>query len=115
MEHRLGLRRQVNQPVYVWTPGGVAGVGEITSVSISGAFIATPMSLPLLVRIRIRIGSLAGQKQAKIMLDAHVVRQESGGCAIEWCEFAPSSVRTLIRAGRTAALKRPKAVANSHR
>jgi hypothetical protein len=119
MEHRLGLRRQVNRPAYLWVPGGVASLGEITSVSISGAFIAAPVSLPLLARIRIRLASLPGHKKVKVLLDAHVVRHDPGGFAVEWCEFAPGPVRALIRAHRATSLDRdsrtpPQEVEHQH-
>jgi hypothetical protein len=106
VEHRLGLRRHVNQPAYLWTPGGRSVPVAIVSVSISGAFIVTSMSLPLLVRVRVRITSLPGQKKTRSTVGGYVVRQGPGGFAIEWSEFAPSVVRALIKADRTTTLER---------
>src|ERR1700761_2313162 len=106
MEHRLGLRRLILQPVHLWTPGGVASVGVITSVSISGAYVSTALNLPLLTRVGLCFAPVLGRKPERVRLDAHVVRQETEGLAVEWCEFAPSSVRELIRANRAIAIER---------
>ena len=102
IEHRWGLRHQIDRPASLWTTAGVASRGDVISVSISGAFIATPVPLPLLARIRIRFTPLPGKANLKASIEALVATRS--GVAVEWCEFAPGPVRALIREERAKSI-----------
>jgi hypothetical protein len=57
-----------------------------------------------MTRIKVRFALGSEREQEKALLDAFVVRRQSDGLAVEWCEFAPTSIRALIRAARAADL-----------
>lgn len=88
MEHRWGQRVPAAIKVKLQGRPGAIGSGCLRDVSISGAFIETALRLPLLVRIDVDAGSrkLAGW----------VVRRNAIGIGVEWCEFAPQAVLTLL-------------------
>ena len=97
MEHRWGQRRAVHQRVHLRTVNGLAAVGYIVSVSISGAFIKTPLPA---VPLSVIVVSFAGEKgrsrsRASSVVEAQVVRGSSEGIALEWCELNPEFVRAL--------------------
>ena len=55
MEHRWGQRKPAYQRVRVLTVGGVAAQGHILNVSISGAFIRTPLPAHVLSVVQVAI------------------------------------------------------------
>jgi hypothetical protein len=104
MEHRWGLRRRVYRSVHVWTVGRVASVGRLRDVSISGAFVETSLPVQPLSRVRFQFKPTAHEARSRCTADAQVVRLENHGFAVEWCEFAPPAVRSLIRTARAEML-----------
>lgn len=96
MEHRWGARVALDRAVRI-SGSGITGSGILRNLSVSGAFIETPLPLAGLVVVRIRVpdglnGGTAEQKAA-----GFVVRREPGGFGIEWCELAaihPADVRS---------------------
>jgi hypothetical protein len=97
MEHRWGERLQVTLPVRIRAACGLVGTGLVTNFSVSGAFIAT--NLPVTVLSQVRVSFVAGQRHEARALrtrgtsfDAQVVRQNSAGFAVEWCEFGADAM-----------------------
>jgi|SRR5450756_1435370 len=101
MEHRWGQRRAVDIATQLRTPGGVIAQGRISNVSVSGAFIATKLPLALLSHVNVRLARPASERGARGHAEAQVVRRESDGIAVEWCELAPAAVRALLPASGT--------------
>lgn len=96
MEHRWGHRREINRAVHLETRAGLHSRGRITNVSISGAFVVSPLSVPLYSYIRVQFIGMSHGKRAQMAVEAQVVRKEDAGFGIEWCEFAPEAVRALV-------------------
>jgi hypothetical protein len=96
MEHRWGERRPSNKPVYLRTRGGVAAKGCVRDVSISGAFVVTPLPVPLFSYVSVYFHGPYGLRHMNSAAEGQVVRSLRDGFAIEWCEFAPQAVRALM-------------------
>jgi hypothetical protein len=94
MEHRWGHRLAVNEPVRLRAQRGQWVRGRICNASISGAFIITRLSAAALSHVSIRFARSRGTKLEE--LQGQVVRSTREGLAIEWTEFAPTRVRTLM-------------------
>jgi len=96
MEHRWGHRREVSRAVQLETRGGVIARGRITDVSISGAFLSTHLPISLYSYVQVQFAAMLHGKRTKLSVEGQVVRKESTGIGIEWCEFAPEAVRALM-------------------
>ena len=94
MEHRRGQRKPAHQRVRVLTAGGIAGRGHILNVSISGAFIRTPLPARLLSVVQIAIDA-DHRSGVSTIVAAQVVRKTAEGLGLEWCEPAPALVDAL--------------------
>ena len=94
MEHRRGQRKPAHQRVRVLTAGGIAGRGHILNVSISGAFIRTPLPARLLSVVQVAIVADHCSRVSTIVA-AQVVRKTAEGLGLEWCEPAPALVDAL--------------------
>jgi len=90
MEHRWGRRRACRARVFVSGGNGVAGVGGLRNVSMSGAYLETDMSLPLFARIAVSVLLDDGSKCDEFT--ATVVRREAHGAGIEWTEPVAGSI-----------------------
>jgi hypothetical protein len=95
MEHRWGHRREINRVVHLETRSGLAAQGHVINVSISGAFITSPLPVRLLSHITIRFTATHHHKRHRVTVEGQVVRKDASGFAIEWSEFAPEAVRAL--------------------
>jgi hypothetical protein len=98
MEHRWGHRRKVSRIVHLLTRSGREAPARICNVSISGAYIVSPLSPELFSHLRIRFAPTQRQLGNGGVVEAQVVRREDHGFAVEWCELAPPVVRALVRA-----------------
>jgi hypothetical protein len=96
MEHRWGHRREIKRPVHLETRSGLLSRGYITNVSISGAFVVSPLVAPLYSYVQVQFTGMSHGKRTSMAVDGQVVRKEDGGFGIEWCEFAPEAVRALV-------------------
>jgi hypothetical protein len=104
MEHRWGNRHEVSQSVRVATRSGVLSLGLITNVSMSGAFVVSPLAAGLFSYVKIQFNSAWNGRPT--MLEGQVVRKEATGFAIEWRELAPAVVEALV--GRPRLPSRPE-------
>jgi hypothetical protein len=90
-------------------------IGRVTNISLSGALIATPFISRVLSRIQVIWSWPAGPVNDLAAVAACVVRETLDGIAVEWCEFAPSSVVQIIQAAESysvaLAVWSPRAVA----
>lgn len=96
MEHRWGNRREISRPVHIGTRGGLLARGRICNVSISGAFIVTPLPAALFSYVQIQFTAMIEGERKSTAVEGQVVRKDATGFGIEWCEFAPESVRALV-------------------
>jgi hypothetical protein len=95
-ESRWGDRVNVNIPVQV-SADALAGVdGCMKNLSLSGALVKADVDLGLhsLIEVSIKMPSTSRHAEA---LTAYVSRKVKEGVGIEWCEFAPSVVKDLLR------------------
>ncbi|MDE2295674.1 MAG: PilZ domain-containing protein [Gammaproteobacteria bacterium] len=90
MEHRWGSRKEVSLPVEMRRPGMEPLRARIEDLSLSGAKLRLPAPLPTLARWDVRIG--------EHVVPAWVVRRTANGVGLEWCEFAPAVIATILRA-----------------
>ena len=96
MEHRWGHRHEISRAVHLGTRSGLAARGQITNVSISGAFVVCPLPVSLFSYVEVQFRAMVNGKRAMMSVEAQVVRKEAAGFGIEWCEFAPEAVRALV-------------------
>ena len=105
MEHRWGERLKVELPVRIWTGYGSVGAGQVVDLSVSGAFIATRLQVPLLspVNVVFRARRYNGRLRESPVYVAHVVRREANGFGIEWFDFATEDVIAVTHPEATSA------------
>jgi hypothetical protein len=90
MEHRWGQRRETSRSVYLRTHSGLAAHGLLRNVSVSGAFILTPLPVALFTRLQLFVateGSYGKDRRSIQPIEGEVVRRTGDGIAIEWKEF----------------------------
>ncbi|HWJ36664.1 MAG TPA: PilZ domain-containing protein [Steroidobacteraceae bacterium] len=96
IEHRWGERVRVNIPVLV-SAVALSGIDScIKNISLSGALIYSACDLRLHSLIEVSI-ELPPPSRRVAVIKAHVSRKLKEGVGIEWCEFAPSIVKDLLR------------------
>jgi hypothetical protein len=96
MEHRWGHRREINRAVHLGTRSGLAARGRLTNVSISGAFVQSPLPVSLFSYVQVQFTAMLNGKRTATRIEGQVVRKDATGFGIEWCELAPDSVRALV-------------------
>ena len=92
MEHRWGER------------------GRLADLSVSGALVNADIEARMLSRIKVAIVLPLWPMYDLPVLEAYVARKHKRAVGIEWCEFAPDSVRELLR----AVVTRPHARIHRH-
>jgi hypothetical protein len=80
--------------VRVLTAGGITAQGHILNVSISGAFIRTPLPAPVLSVVQVAIVA-DNRSRVSATVTAQVVRKTAEGLGLEWCEHVPRIVDAL--------------------
>lgn len=106
MDHRWGLRYLLDMPVRLERLPNLVAFARLRNVSASGAYIETSAAPALDCRILLELGCRADAGGERCRVPAHVVRRDERGVGIEWCEFAPRPVLTLIAAGWQAEVSR---------
>lgn len=108
MEHRWGHRREANRNVYLKTHSGLVAYGILRDVSVSGAFIATPLPVGPFTRLQLFLsveGRNEGRKESGHRRSSHhpfegeVVRRTAEGIGIEWKELGNAIFVALGEAG----------------
>ena len=99
MEHRLGRRIAVFEPVLLRGATGEIAEAVLTEISLSGAWVRTTVRWPVLCTLHVLLSRDAGsQGAAPTVLAAQVIRHAQSGVAIEWLELATSLVHTRLNA-----------------
>lgn len=96
MEHRWGLRHLLDMSVRLEGLSNLLEFARLRNVSSSGAYIETGAAPALDSRILLELGCRQSPGGGRCRLPAYVVRRDERGIGIEWCEFAPRPVLTLI-------------------
>lgn len=91
MEHRWGTRIPLSLPAQIKATDGRQGTATVRNASVSGAFLETDLKFPLLSRVCVRPLS-----RPEPGLDAHVVRAEPDGFAVEWSHPGAHPVSDLM-------------------
>jgi hypothetical protein len=94
-DNRWGERVAVNIPVRVSAPAAADVDGCLHDLSLSGALLRADCDLPLHTLIEVSV-SLPPAPLAEVLV-AHVARKINGHVGVEWCEFAPGAVKTLLQ------------------
>jgi hypothetical protein len=96
LEHRWGERVRVNIPVHM-SANALDGIdGCMKNLSLSGALMKSDCDLCLNTLIEVRIELPPPSPQVAVVM-AHISRKFKEGIGIEWCEFAPTIVKDLLR------------------
>jgi hypothetical protein len=95
-EHRWGARIRVCIPVHVASPSVTGIDGRIKNLSLSGALMKTDFDLPLNSRIEVSL-KLPPPLKGDATIEGHVTRKRNEDVGVEWCQFAPSAVKDLLR------------------
>ena len=95
-EHRWGERFRVNIPVRVSAAALARVDGCMKNLSLSGALVKSGCDLRLHTLVEVRI-ELPPPLPRVAVVKAHVSRKLKEGVGIEWCDFAPTIVKDLLR------------------
>ena len=90
MEHRWGNRRPCRARVFISAGPGMAGMGGLRNVSMSGAFLETALPLPLFAQITVSVVLDDGSRCEEF--SASVVRHDAQGAGIEWTDPVAGSI-----------------------
>lgn len=96
MEHRWGLRYSLDMSVRLEGHPNLLAFARLRNVSSSGAYIETGAAPALDSRILLELGCRPRPGDSRCRIPAYVARRDERGIGVEWCEFAPQSVLTLI-------------------
>jgi hypothetical protein len=95
-ESRWGDRVRVNIPVQVSVNALWGADGCMKNLSLSGALVKSDVDLGLNTLIKVSI-KMPSPSQRAAAITAYVSRKAREGVGVEWCEFAPSVVKDLLR------------------
>jgi len=103
MEHRWGKRSALDIPVRLRLRSGAVDAGRIANASLSGVFVRTPARLPVFTHVLVELEVGGAQQSRPHCIPAYVVRAAPDGVGLEWSEFAPPAIATLL--ARTIAIR----------
>jgi PilZ domain len=95
-DSRWGDRVRVNIPVQVSANALAGADGCLKNLSLSGALVTAHVELGLHALIHVEI-TLPPPSQRAAAIPAYVSRKTAEGVGVEWCQFAPSVVKDLLR------------------
>jgi hypothetical protein len=96
MEHRWGKRSALDIGIRLHLGSGEADTARIANASLSGAFVSTTRRLPAFTRVVVEIPAASGSRDAPRRVPAYVVRTTPDGLGLEWQEFAPPAIISLL-------------------
>ena len=95
MEHRWG-RRQATDLRVRFVSRTKIGTGCLSNVSVTGAFMKTKAHLRLLSVLNLSISPQPKKNAKGKGVAAFVVRRDSTGVGLEWCEVGLTSVEARL-------------------
>ena len=96
-DRRWGARVEVDLPVRLELSRGRNVAGRMRNASVSGALIECPLELPVFTPLRVEILVATNRVPEPIMLAARVVRAEHPRFGVEWRDFEPKSLISLLQ------------------
>jgi hypothetical protein len=96
MEPR-GQRRSTNATVRFFTRPATMGVGLVTNISPTGAFLETQTPLRLLSILYLEPADSSLCESARGRIAATVVRRGATGFGLKWCEFAAETTKVYAQ------------------
>jgi hypothetical protein len=95
-EHRWGERFLIDPAVLVTVRALSEIEGRLKNLSLSGALIEADIVFRLnsLIEISMRLPT---PSERETILKAYVIRKCNADVGVEWCDFAPSAVKELLR------------------
>src|ERR1700755_476298 len=91
MDHRWGRRRVTDAQVRFFAQPGTFGMGRVTNVSVTGAFLETALRLPLETVVHVESLDPVNNALRRRMV-GNVVRHADNGVGIEWSQAASNTV-----------------------
>lgn len=91
MEHRWGTRVRLDAPAELRALDGRCIPAVVGNASVSGAYLLTPVRLPVLSRVAVRARDGDGT-----WLEGCIVRHDAQGMGIEWLDPRLRSVCALL-------------------
>lgn len=95
MEHRWGRRVEIDGQLKIRWAGSTVD-GHLRNLSISGAFIATRVSLSAAARVIVEWNVEWYGRTESRRIAAYVVRSDPSGIAVEWCDVAPDWIVAML-------------------
>jgi PilZ domain len=95
-ESRWGDRVLVNIPVQVSVNALTDADACMKNLSLSGALMNADVELGLHALIQVSI-NVPSPSRRPANISAYVSRKTKEGVGVEWCEFAPTVVKDLLR------------------
>jgi hypothetical protein len=86
MDHRWGRRQPTNVAVDVIAKTGARGAGRVVNVSLTGAYLETPMTLRPFSIVYLEPANRDWAADNGKRVAASVVRHDMRGVGLEWCE-----------------------------
>jgi hypothetical protein len=96
MEHRWGKRSVLDIGIQLHLGSGAVDTARITNASLSGAFVNTTRRLPAFTRVVVEVPAASVSRGAPRRVPAYVVRTGPDGLGLEWQEFAPPAITSLL-------------------
>jgi hypothetical protein len=94
-ESRWGDRVRVNIPVQI-SANALSADGFMQNLSLSGALLKADVDLGMHALIQVNIETSSPSPRTATIA-AYVSRKTRQGIGVEWCEFAPTIVKDLLR------------------
>lgn len=94
MEHRWGVRLLLDVSVRLDGRPQMLTFARLKNASSSGAYVQTRAALPMLSQVWLELDWDRRDDSKRIA--AYVVRTDPDGVGLEWCDFAPRAILTLI-------------------
>jgi hypothetical protein len=99
MEHRWGTRFVTHLAVRLTAANGVEAVGWLLDISLSGTYVVTRTPLERGQHVVLRVEETRTSSTARSApIRAFVARHAADGFGLEWAEFAPDAVHSLLTA-----------------
>jgi hypothetical protein len=86
IDHRWGRRRPTDIAVQVIAKWGSRGAGRLANISLTGAYLETPMTLRPLSFVYLKSADMSSADGTAMRIAASVVRHDARGVGLEWCE-----------------------------
>src|SRR3974390_3115285 len=95
MEHRWGVRTQVDLAVRLAGNSLTVLDGRLANMSVSGGYIISGCPVNRLTCLEVQI---RGVRHSSLKIPACVIRRGANGIGVEWLDHASPAVREVLRA-----------------